>query len=44
MKNTTNPGNCVSSHHGDQASAMPTSDRVPAAIATLAAASTIGSS
>ena len=43
-KNTTSPGSCASSHHGSHASAMPTSDSVPAAMATLDAASTIGSS
>ena len=43
-KNTTAPGSCQSSHHGSHASTMPGSDRVPAAIATEAAASTNGSS
>ena len=35
MKNTTSAGSCQSSHHGCQASTMPGSDSVPAAIATL---------
>src|SRR5262245_11513969 len=43
-KNTTMPGNCHNSHHGSHASTMPGSDRVPAAIATLEAARTNGSS
>ena len=38
------PGSCQSSHHGVQASAMETSERLPAASATEATASTIGSS
>src|SRR3954447_10224134 len=37
-------GACHSNHHGRHASAIPTSDSVPAAIATLLAASTSGSS
>ena len=40
----TSAGSCQMSHQGSQASPMPVSDRVPAAIATLLAASTIGSS
>src|ERR671932_1771589 len=42
--NTSAAGACQISHHGRHASAMPTSDRVPAAMATLLAASTSGSS
>src|SRR3712207_2690629 len=44
VKNTNSAGACQSSHHGFQASTMPTSDSVPAAIATDDAASTNGSS
>ena len=44
MKNTMSPGSWVSSHHGSHASAIPISESVPAAMATLEAASTIGSS
>src|SRR5437763_7574085 len=43
-KNTTSAGSCHSSHHGRQAATMPGRERVPAAIATDAAASTTGSS
>ena len=43
-KKTSIAGSCHSSHHGCQASTMPVRDSVPAAIATLAAASTNGSS
>src|SRR5215212_5499921 len=42
--NTSAAGACQITHQGRQASAMPTSERVPAAMATLLAASTRGSS
>ena len=44
MKNTTAPTPWYGSHHQCHECAMPLSDNVPAAIATLAAASTSGSS
>ena len=43
-RKTMAPGSWQTSHHGDQAAAMPDSDSDPAARQTLATASTIGSS
>lgn len=44
MKKTSAPTICQGSHHHSKASTMPGRDTVPAAMATEAAASSMGSS